>query len=419
MADAFATAALKVRSEVAQVERSSAASPSTWGWSGRAASAYVRTYVSWREAAEKTADRMDSPRPGARQILSQLANALETSQRAYDDAVSMASGFGLSVDPNGYVVPRSAPPPAAPVPGTPEAQVENQLASAARDGEQALEWARDSFLALLDTDWVGTVNTIANWTGVVGDAQALVTAPGTAFYGARYIQSLRRYPALAAQLFADEVLPAADAYLQGNASLADVADAALTGVDHAQIAKALTVDADRATFLRGGVQAGGAMDVLGKVLLPVGMATDVWTIFHPGNGPAWEQRLNQGASVANFVGSAAVGADMVGLIGADAALGWIPVAGQVLLVGSALVLAGIWAYDNVPAFHDFCNSVGTETAHIATAAWDATAHAVGEQVSEVTSTATAAWNTASKVEHTVSNTLSGAAHAVTGFFHWP
>lgn len=417
MADDFATAASSVRLEVAQLERGSASDPSSWGWSGRAASGYVRTYVAWRDAAEKTADRMDSPRPGARQILNQLANALETSQRAYDDAVSMAAGFGLSVDANGFVVPRSVPPPAALASGTPEAQVEDQLATAARDGEQALESARTSFLALLDVDWVGTIDKINNWFGDLNNPLALATTPSAVYAGARYVQSARSYPRIAAQIFDDTFGPAAEAYARGDASLADLADAAWTASDRAGIARALTVDADRAAWMRGGMPA--AFDIAGKVLLPLGAASDVWTIFHPGNGPVAEQRVVQGASIVNLVGSAAVGADMVGLIGVDAALGWVPVAGQVLLVGSALVLAGIWAYDNVPVFHDFCNSVGTETAHVAGAAWNATTQAVGQEFTDVKNTVSTVANTASSVEHTVSNTLSGAAHAVTGFFHWP
>jgi hypothetical protein len=226
--------------------------------------------------------------------------------------------------------------------------------------------------------------------------------------GVTYLQSARNLPGVTARLFSEEVAPVALAYDRGEATYASLMEAARLGLNRIEAAKAFTVVADRASFLRSGVAAGGVLDVLGKLAIPVAVATDVMTIWNPGHGSAFEQNLNKGAAYANLAGIAVWGAATIdgaamggALLGVDAALGWVPVAGQVLLVVSGLVLAGIWAYDNVKPFHDFCNAAGSETMHVAQDAWNATTHE------------------ASNIGHSVQNAFGGAAHAVTSFFHWP
>lgn len=415
MASAFGVSASNLRGRIADLDQASAGAPSNWGWSGRAAGAYSRTWQSWKVAAVAVADRMDSPAPGARQILSQLADELEAAQRMWDDGAAMAAGMGLAVDANGYVTPRSVPPPAAPAPGSPEEQIESQLGNAARIGQQALEWARERLVWIFHDGWyesLDRLNTTLGWPTV---PLTVATSVPTVRAGVQYLQSARNFPRVAAQVFGDEVGPVGQAFDQGAATYDDLSAAARIGMDRVGIARALTVLSDRANFLGEG---SALLDMAGKVLLPLGAVTDVMTLINPGHGSATEQGLNRVAAGVNLAGTAAVGAGMIadagllggagGILAADAALGWVPVAGQVLLVTSGLVLAGVWAYDNVPVFHDFCNSVGSETAHIATQAWNAEVQSINNDVHAVTT-----------VAHTVQNAWNSASHAVTSFFHWP
>lgn len=411
MAGGLTSAASNIRGRVAELDRSGAGAPATWGWSGSAASAYTRTWQSWRIAAETLADRMDS----SGLLLNHLADELEAAQRAYDDAMTNARALGLGVDARGYVTPRSVAPPIPLAPGSPEGELEAELATAATLGREALQWAGAQLHDIFDKGWyeaAGKINDILGWPTTPPTVVTTVTSINA---GARYFQSARNLSGLTARLFSEEVAPVALAYDRGEATYASLMEAARLGLNRIEAAKAFTVVADRASFLRSGVAAGGVLDVLGKVAIPVAVATDVMTIWNPGRGSAFEQNLNKGAAVANLVGigvwgAAAIdGAAMGGaLLGVDAALGWIPVAGQVLLVVSGLVLAGIWAYDNVKPFHDFCNAAGSETVHVAQDAWNAASHE------------------ASNIGHGVQNAIGGvgnafggAAHAVTGFFHWP
>ena len=364
----------------------------------------MRTWQSWTIGAEALADRMDV----SARILNELADELERAQRMYDDAVTRAQTLGLGVDALGYVTPRSVAAP-TPLPlGSPEQQVEAELAKARQLGQQALDWASEQVRAIFDNGWheaAGKLNDILGWPTTPPTVITTATAINA---GGRYFQSARNLSGLSARLFSEEVAPVALAYDRGEATYASLMEAARLGLNRIEAAKAFTVVADRASFLRSGVAAGGVLDVIGKVALPVAVFTDFATLENPGHGSAFEQNLNKDAAVANLVGIGVWGAATVdgmafggALLGVDAALGWVPVAGQVLLVVSGLVLAGIWAYDNVKPFHDFCNSAASETVHVAQDAWNATTHE------------------ASNIGHGVQNAFGGAAHAVTSFFHWP
>jgi hypothetical protein len=341
-------------------------------------------------------------------FLNHLADQLEAAQRAYDAAVTRAQALGLGVDAQGYVTPRSVAPPIPLALGSPEGELEAELATAATLGREALQWASAQLHDIFDKGWyeaAGKINDILGWPTV---PPTVVLSATTIYAGAKYWQSARNLPGIATRLFSETVGPAALAYDRGEATYADLMDAARLGLNRMEWAKAFTVNADRASFLRGGVRAGGVLDVIGKLLIPVAVASDVMTIWNPGHGSAFEQNLNKGAAYANLAGTAVWGAAAFdgaamggALLGADAMLGWVPVAGQVLLVVSGLVLAGIWAYDNVKPFHDFCNAVGSETVHVAQDTWNATTHE------------------ASNIGHSVQNAFGGAAHAVTSFFHWP
>jgi uncharacterized protein YukE len=408
MAGGFATGASNIRARIEELEHAGSGTPAGWGWSGAAAAAYSRTWQSWRTGAQALADRMDSSGRGASQVLNQLADELNGAQRAYDDAVTTAQALGLGIDARGFVFPRAVASPTPLAAGTPEQQVEAQIVSAARQGQQALQWAGDQLHAIFDKGWYeafGKINDILGWPTT---PPTILTSAMTTYSGVKLLQSTRQLPGLAARLFSEEVGPTALAYDRGEATMSQLIESAWLGLNRIEAAKYFTVVTDRTSFLGDG---GGVLDALGKVAIPLAYAGDIMTLINPGHGGAVEQGLNRGAAAVNLVGTTAVVAGMVdsaglvgtagALLGVDAALGWVPVAGQVLLVASGLVLAGIWAYDNVKPFHDFCNSAASETVHVAQDAWNGASHEV------------------SNVGHSVENAFGGAAHAVTGFFHWP
>jgi uncharacterized protein YukE len=409
MAGGFATGASNIRARVAELEHAGAGTPASWGWSGAAAAAYSRTWLSWRSAAQALADRMDSSGRGAAEVLNQLADELEQAQRAYDHAVSTAQALGLSVDARGYVAPRSVASP-APLPvGTPEQQVEAELASAARLGQQALHWAGEQLHAIFDKGWIETFGKLNDILGWPTTPITLLQTGTTVSAGVKLIQSSRQLPGLAARLFSEEVGPTALAFDRGEATFAELEQSAWVGLNRIEAARGLTVGADRATFLRSGASAGGTLDLLGRVSLPFAVFGDVATLINPGEGGAGEQAANRVAAGANLVGVAAVGGGMLAdggatalaVLGVDAAFGWVPVAGQILVVATGLFLAADWAYNNVKPFHDFVNTAASDTVQVAENAWNG------------------ATNKVSDISNGVKSAFGGATHVLSGFFHWP
>ena len=441
MAADFATAAANIRARAGELDRAGAGTPATWGWSGPAAGAYSRTWRSWQSAAETVANGMDSSRRGARQILNRLADELEAAQRAYDHAVRSAAALGLAVDSRGYVSPRSVVAPAPLPPDLPEANVEQLLADAAKLGEQALQWASDTFHEIFDQGLGPAAIKLNDRAALPMNALTAIQSPFVIKAGLRYLQSTRNFTPLTTRLVSEEVVPAAAAFRRGEATMAELMEAIRIGLNRYEAVKLFTVVPDRAAFLRSGIPNLRVFNAVGNVLIPVAMMSDVITVFNPGPGPEVVQRLNQGASVVNFVGSAAVGASALadagllgsagGLLAADAALGWVPVAGQVLLVASALVLAGVWAYQNNEQFRNFCNTVGSDVAHVASDTWKSAqqevafqAHAVQDGVHAVQNEVHAVQDGVHAVQNEVSNIVGksgvgGAAKAVSSFFHWP
>lgn len=408
MAAGFASAAANIRGRVSELDHAHAGSPESWGWSGLTASDYTRTWQTWRTAAGELADRMDASGVGARQILNHLADELERAQRAYDDAVARAQTLGLGVDNDGYVTPRLVPSPAPLAAGSPEQKIEEQVATADQQGNDALEAAGEQLHAIFGENWYADAGYLNDFLAAPTNLQSVAMTPTSIYSGLKYAQSARDLPGLAARVFGDEVGPVALAYDRGEATYAELMAAVRVGLNRIEVAKVFTVVRDRASFMDGGVAANGLLDIIGKVAIPVAIISDVTTLINPGPGGDGEQLVTRVAAGANLIGSVVVGADMLGvgggLLAADAALGWVPVAGQVLLVASGLVLAGLWAYNNVQPFHDFCNAAGSATMHVAQDAWNN----VTAQVSDVKHAAAQ-----------VGNFVGGATHALQGFFHWP
>lgn len=395
MAGRFTSTASNIGARLADLNLVDAGAPASWGWSGTAASAYVRTWQSWTSGAEALADRMQT----SARILNELADELERAQRMYDEAVARAQTLGLGVDARGYVTPRSVAAPAPLAPGSPEQQVEADLATAARLGKQALDWTGAQLHAIFDDGWYKAIDRINNILGWVQLAPTVVQTGTATYAGVKLLQSTRDLPAIATRMFSETVGPVALGYDRGEKTAGDLFEAASVALNRMEWVRAFTVQADQASFLRSGFPATGALDTVGKILLPLGAVADVLTIINPGPGGAGEQGVVRGAAIVNLAATGVVLA--APLLMADAALAWIPVVGEVALVATGLFLAADWAYNNVKPFHDFVNTAVSDTTHVVQDAWNSASHA------------------ASDVGHSVTNAFSGATHAVTSFFHWP
>ncbi|MBO0685144.1 MAG: hypothetical protein J2P45_18485 [Candidatus Dormibacteraeota bacterium] len=190
----------------------------------------------------------------------------------------------------------------------------------------------------------------------------------------KVIQTFRSWPATARQLFGDAVNPTALAFDRGEASLSDleaVAGRASRLIDAAGTFSKVGAMED---VVRGGMMAraaglvGVSSQTAGRFLAPVAVVGDIFTIIHPGQ-TGGEGTALQVAAGANIGGTVAT----LGAI--NAATDWIPVGGEVVAAGSGLFLAGDWAYHNIPAFHDFANTVGHDTVTVADDTWHGVEHA--------------------------------------------
>jgi uncharacterized protein YukE len=107
----------------------------------------------------------------------------------------------------------------------------------------------------------------------------------------------------------------------------------------------------------------GALTAGSRVLGGAAVGSDIAEIISPDDSGA-VRGVDRGMAAANGVLSldtAAGGAiteTVGGVIGVDLTTGWVPVAGQVVLAGTALYLAGDWAYNNVKWFHDGVDDAG-------------------------------------------------------------
>jgi hypothetical protein len=89
-----------------------------------------------------------------------------------------------------------------------------------------------------------------------------------------------------------------------------------------------------------------------------------------------------------------------GVLATDATLGWVPVAGQVLVLGTGLFMAGDYLYTHEAWFRDGVDTVGHAVSGVAEEVWNL-------DVSEV--------HLAGSVMHDVGSTVvSGAESAVSG-----
>ena len=89
----------------------------------------------------------------------------------------------------------------------------------------------------------------------------------------------------------------------------------------------------------GGMPEAGALGVAGRVFLIGGLATDVNTFMNPGGRTETEHNLDRAAAAANAAATVTV-------LATAGSVGWVPVAGQVVLLGTGLYLTYSWARDS-------------------------------------------------------------------------
>jgi uncharacterized protein YukE len=103
----------------------------------------------------------------------------------------------------------------------------------------------------------------------------------------------------------------------------------------------------------------------GRALTVLGAAGDVLTIADPSphalGGPTTERI----AAAANLGAMAVTAGPVAGLLAANAAVDWVPVAGEVVLAGTALYFAGDLIYQNRQAIGHALSWTGQEAVHVA------------------------------------------------------
>ena len=138
--------------------------------------------------------------------------------------------------------------------------------------------------------------------------------------------------------------------------------------DNLQIVKSLFTRAAVQDIGSGGItpemRFATQLTAASRFMAGAAVVSDVATIIKPDDdGTAgWVDRSMAGANGVVSLDAVAGGAGTDALGGAlgivDVSSGWIPVAGQVVLAGTALYLAGDWAYNNVKFFHDGIDDTG-------------------------------------------------------------
>lgn len=252
-----------------------------------------------------------------------------------------------------------------------------------------------------------------DWAEVVRDANdklvnawAVGTAPAAGWALAQlsrnfveYTKALRNLPAS----YADLSGPGLDVPFKNAEDIDSVLDGVL---DTARLTQA-DVDAFAADFnLAKAIDAAGEGGLSGfmagasHVMAALGVVGDVWTIVDPGVENKTEANALRGAAAANLAGIGAVefGGAAAAALGLDAAVGWVPVAGQIVVVATGLFLAGDWVYHH----WDEVKQWGKDVGHFVT---DTVPHALGEAYDE-------AKHLGSEAVDKVEDLGSGAVHGM-------
>jgi hypothetical protein len=153
--------------------------------------------------------------------------------------------------------------------------------------------------------------------------------------------------------------------------------------------RAFAADFDLARAVESAGEGGltGFLAGASHVMSILGVAGDIWAIRDPGVPNGTEANVIRGAAAANIAGIGAVefGGAAAAALGLDAAVGWVPVAGQVVVVATGLFLAGDWVYHNRDEVKQWGKDVGHFVTDTVPDALGDAADAVGDVTSDVVS----------------------------------
>jgi uncharacterized protein YukE len=233
-------------------------------------------------------------------------------------------------------------------------------------------------VAEFNDNYVGPPTTLA--------AAAVTPSEGWALY--RLLQNQRAVADDAAALrtaFSDIVGPVAYQLDQGLAGLNDVNDALNRFRNVADADAAFGPGAETPGIIRsaaaGGMPETGAIGAFGKIAGVLGVAGDVMTIVNPGLENKTEGDVMRGTAAVNIVGTGmAFSGTLAAAAGIDMAVGWVPVAGQVVMVGTGLVLAGDYVYHH---WHQISNFTTHTVPHALGSAAKATGHTLASGAKKV------------------------------------
>lgn len=103
----------------------------------------------------------------------------------------------------------------------------------------------------------------------------------------------------------------------------------------------------------------------GRALTVLGVAGDLITIVDPSPHALGGPTAERVAAAANLGAMAVTAGPAAGLLAANAAVDWVPVAGEVVLAGTALYFAGDLIYQNREAIGHALSWTGHEAVHVA------------------------------------------------------
>ena len=258
-----------------------------------------------------------------------------------------------------------------------QSSLEQSISAATSSAEAA--WSRYEAAAARAAAQIGSAipswSAVAEKIGWLNDKAGFGLVPaGVGFLvplaraGVRYLQTDNAVEAALPRWEQENLSSFEEMFESGQLSDLDFAARVQSYTDNLQIVKAL--------FSRGAVQdiaSGGItpemrfatpLTAASRFMAGAAVVSDVATIIKPDDQGAagWVDRSMAGVNGVVSLDAAAGGAGTEALGGVlgivDVSSSWIPVAGQVVLAGTALYLAGDWAYNNVKFFHDGVDDVG-------------------------------------------------------------
>lgn len=229
--------------------------------------------------------------------------------------------------------------------------------------------------------------------GVLGDLfnGASVVSVGLA---TRALARAARLPGELDQL-AEETIGGYAAELEGQVAAGEISQAQAEfelsrRVKNFELAREAFQSQQAEETARGGVDAlGPAAGPVGDALGWLGVAGDIFGIIDPPQRHGAWSVIDRSAAAVNGLDVAAF-TFAPGLLGLDAATGWIPVAGQVIVVATSAYLVGATLYATWRPFRRVVNDVGRGIEHVASAVGHATAELAHDEVQAVADVATGA-----------------------------